>query len=217
LDHLLQPAQVRALVAAGRLDDASNTAAAMLPGPDRDLAVAAISVAARRFHEVPAALRHRAGWSVRNEVEALVLCAMAATGAEADDLLRTAMDLARPFGLVSPFLDRGEDLDRLIRRASAHRRACVARPEASVGDVARATPAVVEPLTPRERELLRLLPTHLTNAAIGEQLYVSVNTVKTNLRSIYRKLGTSSRAETVVVGRRLGLLPADETVFTRIG
>jgi LuxR family maltose regulon positive regulatory protein len=68
---------------------------------------------------------------------------------------------------------------------------------------------VIEPLTNRELELLHLLPTHLSNAAMGERLYVSVNTVKTNLRAVYRKLGTTSRAETVVRARRLGLLPPE--------
>jgi LuxR family maltose regulon positive regulatory protein len=80
-------------------------------------------------------------------------------------------------------------------------------PQQSAPTVPRAR---IEPLSPRERELLTLLPTHLSNAAIAERLFLSVNTVKTNLRSLYRKLGTTSRSESVLVGRALGLLPPED-------
>jgi LuxR family maltose regulon positive regulatory protein len=61
-------------------------------------------------------------------------------------------------------------------------------------------------LTERELGVLRFLPSHLTNAGIGRECFLSVNTVKTHMRSIYAKLGTSSRAETVERARLLGLL-----------
>ena len=47
-------------------------------------------------------------------------------------------------------------------------------------------------LTDRERSLLEILPTHLTYAEIGARLFLSVNTVKTNLKSLYRKLGATT-------------------------
>jgi LuxR family maltose regulon positive regulatory protein len=61
-------------------------------------------------------------------------------------------------------------------------------------------------LTTAELRLLPLLPTHLTFAAIGERLYVSKHTVKTQAISIYRKLGASSRSEAVQQAQQLGLL-----------
>ena len=61
-------------------------------------------------------------------------------------------------------------------------------------------------LTSREQSLLELLPTHLTYAKMGEQLFLSVHTVKANLGALYRKLGASSRSEAVEIGRRSGLL-----------
>lgn len=64
----------------------------------------------------------------------------------------------------------------------------------------------LQPLTERERSLLALLPTHLTYAQIGAELFLSVNTVKSNLKAVYRKLGAGSRAEAVEVARRNGLL-----------
>jgi LuxR family transcriptional regulator, maltose regulon positive regulatory protein len=62
------------------------------------------------------------------------------------------------------------------------------------------------PMTPAELRVLRYLPTHLTFAAIAEELFVSRNTVKTHAISIYRKLGVSSRDPAVAAARRLGLL-----------
>jgi LuxR family maltose regulon positive regulatory protein len=68
--------------------------------------------------------------------------------------------------------------------------------------------ALPEPLTEREQRILRYLPTMLTNAEIGAEVFVSLNTVKTHLRSIYRKLNANGRADAVERARRLGLLPA---------
>jgi LuxR family maltose regulon positive regulatory protein len=62
------------------------------------------------------------------------------------------------------------------------------------------------PMTPAEMRVLRYLPTHLTFAAIADELFVSRNTVKTQAISIYRKLGVSSRGPAVASARELGLL-----------
>ena len=70
------------------------------------------------------------------------------------------------------------------------------------------TEALADPLTEREQRILSYLPTMLSNAEIGAETFVSLNTVKTHLRSIYRKLDVSSRAEAVEKGRLLGLLPS---------
>ncbi|HEX5878849.1 MAG TPA: response regulator transcription factor, partial [Actinomycetota bacterium] len=66
---------------------------------------------------------------------------------------------------------------------------------------------VVEPLTERELAVLRLLATRLSNREIGRQLYVSVNTVRTHIQAVYRKLGVGTRADAVAHARELGLLP----------
>ncbi len=67
------------------------------------------------------------------------------------------------------------------------------------------------PLSPRERLIL----THLDRSAplieIGSTLFVTRNTVKTQVRAIYSKLGVHSRAEAVARARELGLLPASES------
>jgi len=69
----------------------------------------------------------------------------------------------------------------------------------------------LHPLTSRELDVLRYLPTRLSNIDIGARLRISQNTVKTHLKDIYRKLRVGSRNEAVVVAVRLGLLNlADE-------
>jgi LuxR family maltose regulon positive regulatory protein len=62
-------------------------------------------------------------------------------------------------------------------------------------------------LTERELVVLRLLATRLSTREISQELHLSVNTVRTQVRSIHRKLGVTSRAEAVAHARQLGLLP----------
>jgi LuxR family transcriptional regulator, maltose regulon positive regulatory protein len=67
-------------------------------------------------------------------------------------------------------------------------------------------PLVVEPLSEREREVLTLLSGMLSTAEIAAEMYLSVNTVKTHLRSIYRKLSAAHRGEAVRRARQLELI-----------
>lgn len=57
-----------------------------------------------------------------------------------------------------------------------------------------------EGLSPREAQVLALLVDGLTNAEIGQRLYISVNSVKTHVRNVYAKIGVSSRAQAVLWG-----------------
>jgi LuxR family transcriptional regulator, maltose regulon positive regulatory protein len=67
-------------------------------------------------------------------------------------------------------------------------------------------PALIVPLSQRERAVLRYLPTMLTFIEIGSELYISVNTTKSHARSIYRKLGVVGRRDAVMRARQLQLL-----------
>jgi len=71
---------------------------------------------------------------------------------------------------------------------------------------ARAERRLVEHLTDRELSILRALPGPLTQREIGRELYLSINTVKGYTKSLYRKLGVTSRAEAVQRARDLGLI-----------
>jgi len=69
-----------------------------------------------------------------------------------------------------------------------------------------AEPVIVEELSAREREVLRLLAGMLTTEEVASELYISVNTVKTHLKSIYRKLAASHRGEAVRRAKQLRLI-----------
>jgi LuxR family maltose regulon positive regulatory protein len=79
--------------------------------------------------------------------------------------------------------------------------------EEALGSRPRRPMQAATPLTERELAVLRLLPTRLSAREIGRELNVSVNTVRSQVQAIYRKLGISSRAEAVTRARQLGLLP----------
>ena len=74
---------------------------------------------------------------------------------------------------------------------------------------------LVEPLTARELELLAYLPSRLTNSELAARCFVSVNTVKTHMAHIYRKLDASGRDAAIARARELGLL--DSADIARVG
>ena len=76
----------------------------------------------------------------------------------------------------------------------------------SMLDTIRGETVGVSSLTSAELRLLPLLATHLTFREIGERLYVSRHTVKSQAISVYRKLGVSSRSEAIERAHQLGLL-----------
>jgi LuxR family maltose regulon positive regulatory protein len=65
----------------------------------------------------------------------------------------------------------------------------------------------VERLTERERTVLQLLQGTQSLGEVSEQLYISLNTLKSHVKTIYRKLGVSRRHDAVTKGRELGLIP----------
>ncbi len=74
-----------------------------------------------------------------------------------------------------------------------------------VASAARTVKGLVEQLTEREYMVLPLLPTRMTNLEIAETLGVSLNTVKTHLKHIYRKLGVTERSDAIAVAEELHL------------
>jgi LuxR family transcriptional regulator, maltose regulon positive regulatory protein len=67
-------------------------------------------------------------------------------------------------------------------------------------------PRLVEPLSGREREVLGLVAAGRPNRAIGEELFVGLDTVKRHVSHIFAKLGVANRTEAVARARVLGLL-----------
>ena len=111
--------------------------------------------------------------------------------------LERALALAEPEGYVRVFADEGEPMAALLRQAAGRGIAVeytsklltgLETKEAALSSVTRHS-SLVEPLSEREMEVLRLLQTTLSTPEIAEQLIVSVNTVRTHVKSIYAKLG----------------------------
>jgi len=126
--------------------------------------------------------------------------------------LTTALELAQPEGIRRPFLAAGGQLAAPLLRYQnlggrqntfAAELVDVLAPARSAADAA---DVLVEHLTERELIVLRYLPTMLKAGEIASDLFVSVNTVKAHLRSMYRKLGVSNRREAVEKARGIGLL-----------
>lgn len=125
--------------------------------------------------------------------------------------LEHALELAEQERICGPFLAGGDAMRELLERKAQTGTEHPALLEIlldALGDRPRAGAAsLAAPLTERELKILRYLPTMLSNAEIGAETFVSLNTVKTHLRSIYRKLDVSNRADAVQRARELGLLP----------
>ena len=127
----------------------------------------------------------------------------------AADLLDRALQLAEG-GLTVPFVETTTTFAGLLARHPALAARWPAAVSAPPEPVAAADTAgggeLADPLTPREQGLLRLMSTSLSTAEIAGELRLSVNTVKSHLGAIYRKLAVGRRREAVRRARELELL-----------
>ena len=146
---------------------------------------------------------------IRHQVVLALLQARAVSDRdEAAKCASAAVELASGDGLLQTVASEGPDIIELVEQAAwrvptewfdrLRRSMAEARTRA-----APTGPGLVEPLTERERDVLRFLPSRLTVREIADELYVSVNTLKFHLRIIYRKLGVTSRAEAAEVARTM--------------
>ena len=130
--------------------------------------------------------------------------------------LERALLLSEPGGYIRLFLDEGEPMLALLRQAHARGIApgYVATLLSAFGELgARASllrtsraDSLVEPLSERELAVLRLLVAGLSNAAMAQELVITVGTVKRHVNSIYTKLGVTSRTQAVARAHTLQLL-----------
>ena len=139
--------------------------------------------------------------------------------------LQRALSLAEPEGYVRTFIDEGEPMARLLRRALGQgiMPSYVGRLLAALGDVTKAklsssvlspgsgqalrpSSPLVEPLTAREHEVLCLIAAGLSNQEIAQDLVIALSTVKSHINHIYGKLDVESRTQAVVKAQELSLL-----------
>jgi len=146
------------------------------------------------------------------QVELLLLKAEALSALGEDDkaleVLEHALEIGRTAGYVRSFLDRGQPVRELLEKArpTEYVQALLAVFKKPVPPGRKATQSLIDPLSERELDVLRLLPTNLTSPEMAEALYIGVNTVRSHIKSIYSKLGVHKRSEAVSNAKELGLL-----------
>jgi LuxR family maltose regulon positive regulatory protein len=145
-------------------------------------------------------------------VEVRLLQALAADSPE-DTLqfLQDALKLAQPEGFIRTFVDKGEPMKALLERLKSHGgelREYILTLLSAFGETGKKlTPqSLVEPLSERELDVLRLLEQGMSNGEIAQRLVVTTGTVKSHVHSIIEKLGVSSRTQAVAQARELKLL-----------
>ena len=154
--------------------------------------------------------------SVRTEAWFLDALALDALGRDEDAArsLERALELAEPAGLSRVLTAQGSSGRALLRRHAQNSTAhsgmvgqALEALEHRGNGATRPSLALAVELSERERAILRYLPTLMSNAQIASELRLSVNTVKTHLKAIYRKLDVPDRRRAVERGRELGLMP----------
>ena len=157
------------------------------------------------------------------ETSALRALALAATGDEAGAVttLAGALLLACPQGHVRVFADEGPPMAALLGRLLTAQRAGRAAAGVPLGYLARLQRAfaagpptpdpgpsgIIEPLTSRELEVLRMVAAGRPNQAIAGELVVTLDTVKKHVGHVLGKLGAANRTEAVTRARELSLIP----------
>jgi LuxR family maltose regulon positive regulatory protein len=155
--------------------------------------------------------------TMQEKIAALLVAAVAhrrlGLAESAAEYLEQAMALAEPDGACRPFLDAGPAARSAITvlippdsRSAGFAARLLERFACQLPRAAESPEQAEVSLTDSELAVLRFLPSHMTNQEIAEALFLSINTVKTHLRSAYRKLGVASRRQAIARGRRLDLL-----------
>jgi LuxR family maltose regulon positive regulatory protein len=131
-------------------------------------------------------------------------------GDQALAALERALSLAEPEGYVRVFIGEGAPMGELLRKAAARgiKLDYVATLLAALEEETkkRGTAELIEPLTDREVEVLRLLTTPLSTQEIAQELYISVHTARSHIKSIYRKLDVHKRMKAIQRAKEMELL-----------
>jgi LuxR family transcriptional regulator, maltose regulon positive regulatory protein len=161
----------------------------------------------------PASAMVLRGWAVQSLLlEAVGRDAFGDTGA-AEHALERALDVAEHDRVLLPFLVHPVPalLERHARQCTAHA-SLIAEVFCLLAGTRRDSPpraseSLREPLTESEKRVLRLLSTNLSKREIGDELYLSVNTIKAHTKHLYAKLDVHTRRQAVERARDLGLVP----------
>ena len=165
----------------------------------------------KRLKEVINSTDYRGAMIELLALEALVFEAQGSSN-RGTTALEEALSLAEKEGYIRTFVDEGEPMRDLLRKADSSKisEEYVSKIlEAFETQKVRQKPTsqlLVDPLTERELEVLKLLRTELTGPEIAQELSVSLNTIRTHTKSIYSKLDVNNRRAAVRVAQELSIL-----------
>ena len=214
--HKLNQADIDAHLALGDVEGAlqvaRTTPAAELPAE----AVARLDLCAGLPDRALSRLGSGPGRTLSIEIRQLVVRACAdrqhGRSQRAENTMRRALELARSEGYARPFLETPSLTVPLLSRLSnldpdPYTSNLVDQAERLVAPASlRDSVPMLEPLTDREREVLRHLTSHHNLPQIGAVMCLSTNTIKTHVKAIYRKTGAACRDDAVSIARSHGLL-----------
>ena len=194
-EYLLLP---RVLLAQGRLDEAVDVLERLVTVAEAGRYLAVL---------IEATILQALAWHLKRD------------NARALEYLERAVALAAPEGYVRPFLDAGEPMRTLLRQAVARGvqteyaqnlltafATQARRNGASPLLPDTATAPLYEPLTERERQVLRLLAVGLSSTEVADELVLAVSTVRSYIKTIYRKLDVHDRDKAITRGQQLGVI-----------
>jgi LuxR family transcriptional regulator, maltose regulon positive regulatory protein len=185
------------------------------------LAQKEIAAAIERLESLGAVALQRGHIYLKLQTQVVLALAYARQGSrqKAREQLYELLEATQSEGYLRLFLDEGEELADLLRELLPHlhekvllayaRRLLSAFTQENGAPARKTTPGVtllLEPLSLQEQKVLRLLAAGNSNAEIARELVVSVNTVRTQVQSIYRKLNVNNRVEASAVANQLELL-----------
>ena len=165
----------------------------------------------RRLVEEQVRLAREAGY-LEYEMELHIIHALmeqeAGKSSAALKIIERALEIGKASGYVRVFLDEGEEMKSLLAQIQKSRKDdYVAGLLAAFGaPVHIDQSSLIEPLTEREIDVLRLIAEGMSNPEIAEKLVLSVGTVKTHVKHIYGKLNVDDRVKAAGNARELGLI-----------
>ncbi len=145
-------------------------------------------------------LQARLQWTLENREDAL-------------NGLQKALHLGEPEGYVRVFVDEGLSIKAMLAEAVARdifptysQKLLASFENTSSTESSRTSQSLIDPLSERELEVLRLVAQGLSNREVSKRLFVALDTVKGHNRNIYQKLHVKRRTEAVACARELGLI-----------
>lgn len=152
------------------------------------------------------------GWQYGRIAVRISQALAADTEETAGEYLAEALRLAEPEGFVRVFVDAGEGIVPLLRVAAKHGvtpeyiRRILVEVGGKAGDMGAGVGSLVEPLSEREVEVLRLVTEGLSNREIAAKLFISAGTAKTHIHNLCGKLGVRNRTEAAMRAKELHLV-----------